>query len=51
MNSAQSLMTYDIILEITRKMLADAQNNKWDQLILLEQECRKLTEMLIKHDP
>jgi len=51
MNSAQILMTYDAILAITSKMLAAAQNNKWDQLILLEQECRKLTEMLIKHDP
>lgn len=51
MNSAQTLMTYDAILAITGKMLAAAQNNKWDQLILLEQECRKLTEMLIKHDP
>ncbi len=51
MNSAQTLMTYDAILAITSRMLSAAQNNKWDQLILLEQECRKLTEMLIKHDP
>lgn len=51
MNSAQTLMTYDAILAITGKMLAAAQNNNWDQLILLEQECRKLTEALIKHDP
>jgi len=51
MNSAQTLMTYDAILAITGEMLAAAQNNKWDQLILLEQECRKLTDTLIKNDP
>ena len=51
MNSTQALITYDAILAITGKMLTAAQNNKWDQMILLEQECRKLTEMLIKHDP
>ncbi|MDO8894254.1 MAG: flagellar protein FliT [Nitrosomonas sp.] len=51
MNSTQALITYDAILAITGEMLTAAQNNKWDQLILLEQECRKLTEMLIKHDP
>ncbi len=51
MNSTQALITYDAILAITGKMLSAAQNNQWNQLILLEQECRKLTEMLVMHDP
>lgn len=51
MNSTETLMTYNAILSTTGKMLAAAQNNEWDQLILLEQECRQLTEMLINNDP
>ena len=50
MNSVQTLKTYDAILATTGKMLAAAQNNEWDQLIQLEQECRQLTEILIKND-
>ncbi|MBY0483155.1 flagellar protein FliT [Nitrosomonas sp.] len=50
MNSTQALITYDAILAITGEMLSAAQNNQWNQLILLEQECRKLTEMLVMHD-
>ena len=48
MNSVQTLKTYDAILATTGKMLTAAQNNEWDQLIELEQECRQLTEILIK---
>lgn len=51
MNSTQALITYDAILAITGEMLAAAQDNKWDQLISLEQEYRKLTEILIKNNP
>lgn len=51
MNSSQTLMTYNAILTTTGKMLTAAQNNEWDQLILLEQECKQLTELLIKNDP
>lgn len=50
MDSAQTLKTYDAILATTGKMLTAAQNNEWEQLMLLEQECRKLTEKLIKND-
>jgi flagellar protein FliT len=50
MNSVQTLKTYDAILATTGKMLMAAQNNEWDQLIELEQECRQLTEILIKND-
>ncbi|QOJ22757.1 MAG: flagellar protein FliT [Gammaproteobacteria bacterium] len=50
MNSAQTLETYDAILATTGKMLAAAQNNEWDQLIQLENECRQLTESLIQND-
>lgn len=31
-------------------MLAAAQNNEWDQLVALEQECRKLTDKLIANN-
>ena len=50
MDSSQTLMTYNAILTTTGKMLTAAQNNEWDQLILLEQECKQLTELLIKND-
>ncbi|MBV6448039.1 flagellar protein FliT [Nitrosomonas sp.] len=50
MDSVQTLRTYDAILATTGKMLTAAQNNEWDQLILLEKECRQLTETLIQND-
>jgi len=50
MDSVQTLKTYNAILATTGKMLAAAQNNEWDQLIQLEQECKQLTEILIKND-
>ncbi len=50
MDSVQTLKTYNAILATTSKMLAAAQNNEWDQLIQLEQECKQLTEILIKND-
>lgn len=51
MDSTQTIMTYKAILATTGKMLAAAQNKKWDELVSLEQECRQLTGMLIKEDP
>lgn len=50
MDSVQTLRTYDAILATTGKMLTAAQNNEWDQLILLEKECRQLTETPIQND-
>ena len=50
MDSSQTLMTYNAILATTGKMLTAAQNNEWDQLIQLEQECKQLTESLMKND-
>lgn len=50
MDSVQTLKTYDAILATTGKMLTAAQNNEWDQLIQLEQECKQLTEILIQND-
>lgn len=47
----QILATYNAILATTGKMLAAAQNNEWDQLILLEKECKQLTESLMNSDP
>lgn len=51
MDSTQILATYNAILATTGKMLAAAQNSEWDQLILLEKECKQLTEVLINNDP
>lgn len=48
MDNTQVIMTYEAILTTTGKMLVAAQNSEWDELILLEQECRQLTEILIK---
>jgi flagellar protein FliT len=48
MDSTQIIMTYKAILTTTGKMLTAAQNNEWDQLVSLEQECRRLTETLKK---
>ena len=50
MDSTQIIMTYKAILTTTGKMLTAAQNNEWDQLVSLEQECRRLTETLKKND-
>ena len=50
MNSSQVITTYEEILAITGKMLTAAQNGEWDKLVELEQECRKLTERLIKNN-
>ena len=51
MNDIQTIMAYKAILATTGKMLVAAQNNRWDELISLEQECRELTQILIKGDP
>lgn len=51
MTSAETIMTYKAILEITRKMLSAARNNQWDELIVLEKECRSLTEKLMNNNP
>lgn len=50
MDSTHTMMTYKAILATTGKMLAAAQNSEWDQLIVLEQECKQLTEMLKRED-
>ncbi|SFD90514.1 flagellar protein FliT [Nitrosomonas sp. Nm166] len=51
MDDIQTIMTYKAILTTTGKMLIAAQNNEWDELISLEQECRRLAEILTKEDP
>lgn len=50
MNNSPSINIYENILNTTNKMLAAAQNNEWDQLVDLEQECRKLTDELIANN-
>lgn len=50
MNNTQIIITYEEILNTTNKMLAAAKNNEWDLLITLEQECRKLTDILISNN-
>jgi flagellar protein FliT len=49
MNSSQIITTYEAIQATTGKMLVAAQNGEWDTLVILEQECRKLTEQLIQN--
>jgi len=46
MDNAHTIIIYNAILATTEKMLAAAQNSEWDQLVSLEQECRKLTDTL-----
>ncbi len=50
MDGIQTIMTYKAILATTSRMLAAAQNNEWEQLVSLEQECRQLTGILKKTD-
>ncbi len=49
MNSLQIIATYEAIQAITGQMLLAAQNNEWDTLITLEEECKKLTKQLIQN--
>ncbi|GKS68295.1 flagellar protein FliT [Nitrosomonas sp. PY1] len=51
MTSAETIMIYEAILAITRQMLSAARNNQWNELIILEKECRSLTDKLINNDP
>lgn len=51
MDNVQTLKTYHAILTMTGKMLTAAQNNEWDQLIVFEQECKLLTELLVDNNP
>ena len=50
MSNSQSINIYENILNTTNKMLTAAQNDEWDQLVELEQECRKLTDKLIANN-
>lgn len=47
MDEAQIISTYKAILTITQQMLIAAQQNNWNKLNALEQECKKLTYALI----
>lgn len=47
MDNTHTINIYENILNTTNRMLAAARNNEWDQLVALEQECRKLTDELI----
>ena len=49
MTSAETITTYKAILETTGKMLSAAKNNQWGDLVILEKECRVLTDN--KNDP
>lgn len=50
MDNAHTIIIYNTILAKTEKMLTAAQNSEWDQLVSLEQECRKLTDSLKRND-
>jgi len=51
MTSAETITTYKAILETTGKMLSAAKNNQWDDLVILEKECRGLTDKLMNGNP
>lgn len=48
MNGSQTLATYENILAITDQMLKAAQSSNWEELISLEQDCKLLTNQLIR---
>jgi len=43
----QMIATYEAILAITDQMLQAARNSDWDELVALEQNCKRLTTELI----
>ena len=47
MDHKQIITTYEAILIITNKMLTAAEDSEWEKLIVLEKECRKLTNKLV----
>ncbi|SFP91305.1 flagellar protein FliT [Nitrosomonas cryotolerans] len=49
LDDAQEITTYEAMLVITNQMLAAAQNSEWDKLVILEQECKALTDKLVQH--
>ena len=49
MDGVQTIFTYKAILTVTEKMLKAAQANNWDELILLERECKTLTQILVSN--
>ena len=50
MDSIQVINIYEEILSTTQKMLVAAQNSEWGKLIKLEQECKQLTNKLMKYE-
>ena len=50
MDSIQTITTYEAILATTNKMLTAAQKSEWEQLVLLEKECRALAQKLVQED-
>lgn len=48
MNGAQTIAAYEGILAITDKMLQAARASDWDRLVALEQECKQITNRLIR---
>ncbi len=48
MKSFELIAVYETILFTTDKMLKAAQSADWENLIILEEECRKLTKKIIK---
>ncbi|SET50321.1 flagellar protein FliT [Nitrosomonas marina] len=50
MDSKQLIKLYEDIKTITNKMVTAAENGKWDELIQLERQCRRLTDELIHNE-
>ncbi len=51
MNNAQTIATYETILDITERMLQAAKSNDWDYLMALEEDCRTSVERLMSANP
>lgn len=47
-NGMQIITTYEAILAITNQMLQAAKNSNWDELVALEQDCKRLTTWLME---
>ena len=50
MDSTQLISLYEEIQITTRMMVVAAQNGEWENLIELEQQCKRLTDALVRHE-
>ena len=51
MNNQQVLNVYGAMAQLTEQMLAAAQGNDWDGLVLLEEQCTAQLQLLTEQEP